>query len=44
LVEIREREELYDYELERVKEIHEWFNIHLKKPATFARSTNSLFR
>lgn len=38
LVEIRERNELYGYELERVKEIHEWFNANLKKPSTFSRS------
>jgi hypothetical protein len=39
LFEIRERDELYDYELERVKEIGEWFDIHLKKPSSFTRSS-----
>ena len=35
LVEIRERGELFEYELERVKEILKWFNENLKKPASF---------
>lgn len=39
LVDIRERDELYGYELDRVKEIHEWFNANLKKPSTFSRSS-----
>lgn len=38
LVDIRERGELYEYELERVKEIHKWFNDNLKKPSSFNRS------
>lgn len=39
LVEVREARLLYDYEVERVKEIHKWFNNNLDKPSAFNRSS-----
>jgi len=30
---------LYEYEIERVKEIHKWFNENLEKPSSFNRSS-----
>jgi hypothetical protein len=39
LVEVREAGLLYDYEVERVKEIHKWFNKNLVKPSSFNRSS-----
>lgn len=39
LVEVREAGLLYDYEVERVKEIHTWFNNNLDKPLAFTRSS-----
>ena len=38
LAEVRERGELFEHELEMVKEIHKWFNENLKKPSSFNRS------
>ena len=39
LVEVRKAGLLYDYEEERVKEIHQWFNQNLDKPFSFSRSS-----
>ena len=40
LVVVREEGLLYNYEVERVKEIHQWFNENLAKPNSFNRSSN----
>lgn len=39
LVDAREDGKLYEYEIERLKEIHAWFNENLEKPAAFSRSS-----
>lgn len=39
LVDVREAGLLYDYEVERVTEIHKWFNKYLEKPSSFNRSS-----
>lgn len=39
LVEVRKAGLLYGYEVERVKEVHEWFNNNLNKPSSFNRSS-----
>ena len=39
LVAVREEGLLYEYEIERVKEIHKWFNENLVKPSSFNRSS-----
>lgn len=39
LVVVREMGLLYAYEVERVKEIHKWFNNNLDKPSSFNRSS-----
>ena len=39
LVDVREEGLLYEYEVERVKEIHKWFNENLNKPSSFTRSS-----
>jgi len=39
LVDVRKAGLLYEYEIERVKEIHKWFNENLEKPSSFNRSS-----
>ena len=39
LVAVREQGLLYEYEVERVKVIHKWFNENLVKPTSFNRSS-----
>ena len=39
LVDVREEGLLYEYEVERVKEIHKWFNQNLNKPSSFTKSS-----
>jgi len=39
LVAVRDEGLLYEYEVERVKEIHKWFNENLVKPSSFNRSS-----
>jgi hypothetical protein len=39
LVDIQDRNELYQYEIERIREIGDWFNVNLKKPSSFTRSS-----
>ncbi|MES9950255.1 MAG: hypothetical protein ABW118_14960 [Candidatus Thiodiazotropha sp.] len=39
LVEVREGGLLYEYEVERVNEIHKWFNKNLDKPSSFNRTS-----
>lgn len=38
LVDARDDDLLLEHEVDRVKEIHNWFNEHLKKPASFNKS------
>ena len=39
LVDVREAGVLFEYEIERVKEIHIWFNENLDKPSSFSKSS-----
>ena len=38
LAELRDQGELYNYELDQMKEIHDWFDKNLNKPDHFNRS------